>query len=76
MIGDIIRTDIRTPSATVKFYDMPDGTVMTEVDMCGEYKGTDAQKLALRYVGHFSAPLYSKSQLTDTPCANLDRLLP
>lgn len=64
----------KQPAATVKFYDMPDGTVMTEVDMCGEYRVTAAQKLALRYDGHFSAPLYSKSQLTDTSCANLDGL--
>ncbi len=41
-------TSDRTPSATVKFYDMSDGTVMTEVDMNGGYKGTPAQKISAR----------------------------
>ena len=41
-------TNTRTPSATVKFYDMPDGTVETEVDMHGGYTGTESQKDAAR----------------------------
>ena len=49
-------TNTRTPSATVRFYDMPDGTVMTEVDMHEGYAGTNAQKMALRHDFHFSEP--------------------
>lgn len=41
-------TNTRTPSATVKFYDMQDGAVMTEVDMHGGYKGTPAQTEAAK----------------------------
>jgi hypothetical protein len=37
----------KQPSATVNFYDMPDGMVMTAVDMYGEYRGTEAQKMAM-----------------------------
>lgn len=39
-------TNTRTPSATVKFYDMPDGTVETDFDMHDGYIGTNAQKKA------------------------------
>lgn len=39
-------TNTRTLAATVKFYDMPDGTVETEVDMHGGYTGTNGQKKA------------------------------
>jgi S-DNA-T family DNA segregation ATPase FtsK/SpoIIIE len=46
----------KQPSATVNFYDMPDGTVMTEVDMCGEYRGTDGQMMASRVI--CADPLY------------------
>jgi hypothetical protein len=31
------------PAATVKFYDMSNGTVLVEVGMHGDYKGTKAQ---------------------------------
>jgi hypothetical protein len=44
----------KQPSATVKFYDMPDGSVMTEVDIHSGYSGTNAQKTALSYKLNFN----------------------
>jgi hypothetical protein len=36
------------PAATVKFYDMPNDTVLVEVDMHCDYKGTKAQIAAAK----------------------------
>lgn len=57
-------TNTRTPSATVKFYDMPDGTVGIEVEHIDGYKRTKAQVVALQSVDMARLSAYRK---TDQP---------
>jgi hypothetical protein len=48
----------RTPSATVRFYDMPDGTVGIDVEHIGRYKRTKAQVCALKSVDVARSSVY------------------
>jgi hypothetical protein len=82
-IGDFIGTVKvlaiidKQPAATVNFYDLPDGTVMTEANMHSGYSGTEAQKIALRHEFHYPDPcalIPTRKQVLAIPFINLDIL--